>query len=403
MSSDCLYPFGHLYIEPRGTVSVCCAFHHQNSQYLIQTPEDLDDWASHPELSNIRNHFRNERSMIEDGCGQCIYHERNKEIDFNPLEKYISSSLSMRETFNEKFTKEEMVDLYVNPKIRSMHIKFGNLCNLACRTCSEESSSLLQKEFGIIYTTQKKVIPIERFGDLQWYEKPGVFEKLLTYAKDLKELHASGGEPLVNEYFWNFAKYCFEKGYSKNIRLGINTNGTVTLKPNQIEILRGFYSVSFDVSQDAFGELSEYIRTRSVWTNFKKNIEQYKELTKEPLESKEHIRVRMVITISVYNVHKIDELLKYAKDNDYEWFYQFVHFPKELNIANLNEDAKEYIRKKYSNTNCQFIVDYLNNESPVTLNESTKSYIDRRDEKAKTLYKNFKMFREIESEWYNKL
>jgi len=401
----CAYPFSHLYIEPRGTVGTCCAMYQQNDEYLIQTPEDLDAWEFHPALSKVRNHFRIHNEMLKPNCGQCIYHENSKKVDFNTNERYEDHNLSMRETMNVKFTEDELVDMYINPKIRSMHIKFGNLCNLACRTCSEESSNLLQKEFEIIYTTKAKKMPMERFGDLQWYEKPGVFEKLLTYTENLVEIHASGGEPLVNEYFWKLVKHCVDNGYSKNIILGINTNGTVTLKPEQIEILRSFKSIGLDVSQDGTGELAEYVRTRSSWEKFCKNMEQYKQLIEMPLHySTQNVRLRMVITVSIYNVHKIDEVIKFAEDQGHEWFYQFVHNPQHLNVVNLNSNAKQYLENKYKNTRFDFIINHMNNEQPYNLGDETiRQYIDRRDQKAVKLYKNFTVFKELEPAWYNLL
>jgi hypothetical protein len=46
----------------------------------------------------------------------------------------------------------------------------------------------------------------------------------------------------------------------------------------------------------------------------------------------------------------------------------------------------------------------MNNEKPYNLEKETvKEYIDRRDQKALKLYKNFRVFKELEPEWYNLL
>jgi MoaA/NifB/PqqE/SkfB family radical SAM enzyme len=293
---------------------------------------------------------------------------------------------------------------YVDPKIKSMHIKFGNLCNLACRTCSEESSNLLQKEFKIVYKAKKEELNQgDRFGDLEWYTRPGVFDKLLTYAKDINHFHASGGEPLVNDYFWKFIEHCYDNGYNKNIFLGLNTNGTVTLKQKQITMLQSFKGLQLDVSQDATGQLAEYIRTRSSWSLWVNNLQQYKEVIK--LHNCEvYPTLRVVLTISILNVHKLDELINFIKENDVGWFYQYVHWPQELCVSNLNNTARQYLIDKYTNhSSLQFIVEYLNSNEPKDLTESTKDYIDRRDNVAAPMYKNFKKFKELEPEWYNLL
>jgi organic radical activating enzyme len=402
MTKDCLYPFVHLYIEPKGTVGPCCAIYQQQSEYLIQTPEDLDSWSNNSNLTEIRNHFRINRDMKSPECGQCINHEKTQVINFN--NKAGLTSPSMRESMFFHTEPNAVEKYYVDPKIKSMHIKFGNLCNLACRTCSEESSNLLQKEFKIVYKVKKEELNQgDRFGDLEWYTRPGVFDKLLTYAKDINHFHASGGEPLVNEYFWKFVEYCYDNGYNKNIFLGLNTNGTVTLKEKQINMLRSFRGLQLDVSQDATGQLAEYIRTRSSWDLWVNNLKQYKEIIKID-NCRSAPRLRVVLTISTLNVHKLDELIEFITDNDVEWFYQYVHWPQELCIDNLNNTARQYLIDKYTNhSSLNFIVEYLNSNEPKDLTESTKDYIDRRDNVAAPMYKNFKKFKELEPEWYNLL
>jgi hypothetical protein len=114
--------------------------------------------------------------------------------------------------------------------------------------------------------------------------------------------------------------------------------------------------------------------------------------------------LRVVLTISILNVHKLDELINFIKENDVGWFYQYVHWPQELCVSNLNNTARQYLIDKYTNhSSLQFIVEYLNSNEPKDLTESTKDYIDRRDNVAAPMYKNFKKFKELEPEWYNLL
>jgi MoaA/NifB/PqqE/SkfB family radical SAM enzyme len=400
MTKDCLYPFVHLYIEPKGTVGPCCAIYQKESNYLIQSPDDLNSWSNNSNLTEIRNHFRINRDMKSPECGQCINHERDRAVNFNG--KY--SSPSMRESMFFHTDTDSLDQYYLDPKIKSMHIKFGNLCNLACRTCSEESSNLLQKEFKVVYKINRADLQQgDRFGDLEWYTRPGVFEKLLTYVKDINHFHASGGEPLVNDYFWKFIEYCCNNGYNENIFLGLNTNGTVTLKEKQIKMLQSFKGLNIDVSQDATGQLAEYIRTRSSWDLWVKNLIQYKEIIKLD-DYKSAPRLRVVLTVSILNVHKLDELIDFVTEQDVEWFYQYVYWPQELCISNLNDTARQYLINKYTNhSSLNFIVEYLNSNEKKELKESTKDYIDRRDAVALPMYKNFKKFKELEPEWYNLL
>jgi sulfatase maturation enzyme AslB (radical SAM superfamily) len=393
MTKDCLFPFTHLYIEPKGTVGPCCAMYRKDSNYIIQSAEDLDNWGTHPDLKGIRDHFRTHRDMIEPDCGQCINHER-------------AGVKSMRENMFDRFEPSETNFYYNNPLIRSMHIKFGNLCNLACRTCSEESSSLLEKEFNVEYINDRKVFYAspnknKRYGDLEWYTRPGVFDKLLELTANIIKLQISGGEPLVNEYFWRLMEHVVTNGYAQNINLGINTNGTVTLKPDQIIMLRSFKSIQFDVSQDATEELSEYIRTRGSWDLWVRNMLQYKEMSKQGMINGDTFHHKVGITISVLNVHKLTPLINFVESHGIRWHYQFVHWPAELAVDNLNDQAKDYLRNLYKDDpRMQFVIKYLDDNKPRLLLETTKQYMDRRDAKALTIYKNFTIFEKLEPTWY---
>lgn len=393
MTKDCLFPFTHLYIEPKGTVGPCCAMYRKDSNYIIQSAEDLDNWDTHSDLKGIRDHFRTHRDMIESDCGQCINHER-------------AGVKSMRENMFDRFPPETTLLYYKTPMIRSMHIKFGNLCNLACRTCSEESSSLLEKEFEVEYFRDRKVFYAapkknKRYGDLEWYTRPGVFDKLLELTANIIKLQISGGEPLVNEYFWRLIDHVVTNGYAQNINLGINTNGTVTLKPEQITMLRSFRSIQFDVSQDATEELSEYIRTRGNWNLWVRNMLQYKEMAKLGMTNGDPFNHKVGITISVLNVHKLKSMVDFLESNGVLWHYQFVHWPAELAVDNLNQQAKDYLRELYRDDHrMQFVIKYLDDNKSRPLLETTKQYMDRRDAKALTIYKNFTTFEQLEPTWY---
>ena len=121
-----------------------------------------------------------------------------------------------------------------------------------------------------------------------------------------------------------------------------------------------------------------------MWVN---NLKQYKEIIKID-NCRSAPRLRVVLTISILNVHKLDELIEFITENDVEWFYQYVYWPQELCIANLNDTARQYLIDKYTNhSSLNFIVEYLNTNEPKVLTESTKDYIDRRDNIAAPMYK----------------
>ena len=290
------------------------------------------------------------------------------------------------------------IDYIKTPTLTNLHLKFSNFCNLACRMCDPDSSSVLAKERGIKFTNKKNPY-------LQQVLEPGtvLYESIYDTMKDLNRLWFSGGEPLIQEEVWNIVEYCVQKNYAKNIEIKFNTNGTVVLTASQIEMLLKFKKVNLDISMDGTKTLAEYIRTKVDWEKWLDNFKQYLQIKKE----NPHFEIFIATALSIYNVHRIDEIHEFfSLKHGLGMSFTPVWDPKELCVANLNKNAKKYLIKKYQNhqfkDNFPEVLQLLNMNAKVV---DTKNFILQSDERAlkSKLYKNYKRYQDIEYEWFNML
>lgn len=155
---------------------------------------------------------------------------------------------------------------------------------------------------------------------------------------------------------------------------------------------------------DGIGELAEYIRTNLNWQiwckNFKIYVDNFKNL--------DNCEFSVMTTISIYNIHKFLDINQFFMQNfKMAPSINFVYGPKPESAAfNLSDENKKYIINLYKNSNVfDQISNFLNSNKATMFCDHIVKLIDRRDNAVMNgqLYKNFKPFREVEPEWYDRL
>jgi MoaA/NifB/PqqE/SkfB family radical SAM enzyme len=145
-------------------------------------------------------------------------------------------------------------------------LKLGNICNLKCRICGSWSSSKWAKE-EIDYVPgidRKTHLAYKYLKDGAWPRESEVFwDNLKTLLPNIKYFEFTGGEPFLIEQHFELLRYAVEQGYSKNIEIHYNTNGTVF--PEQAELWNNFKHVEIAFSIDNVGARFEYERYGADW------------------------------------------------------------------------------------------------------------------------------------------
>jgi hypothetical protein len=129
------------------------------------------------------------------------------------------------------------------------------------------------------------------YGEWDW-------DDLANNLDTIKQFDFYGGEPFMSKKMWEILRICVDKGYSKDIELHYNTNGT-TWPDEQIKAWSSFKQVNLSFSIDGTDEQFEYMRYPAKWNQCYQNL-------KKDQEMGNTISLSISHTVSFFNVYYFD-------------------------------------------------------------------------------------------------
>jgi pyruvate-formate lyase-activating enzyme len=270
---------------------------------------------------------------------------------------------SFRQTFNEIYADDIDTSLqhlnkdgHLDPQaLTYLDISLGNVCNLKCRSCNPWASHRWIEEGPTVPHTDwdKTAYHIARASSVNpWFIQAfesGFFDEVLP---NIRVINFIGGEPLVVEEHYAWLEHIIEQGWSKNIELHYNTNGT-TIPNRLLDIWDKFRGVVLSLSIDAVGDLAYYVRFPSKWRVVEKNVAKLAEFSR----TRTGVKVHTHITLSMLNIHDLPNLLEWCKKQYDTWYYEWdwgnhgyqnclphfniVEHPRYLHMCNLPDERKE--------------------------------------------------------------
>ncbi len=319
----CVLPWIHASIGSSGKVFPCCkviCFEQDGFGNLHQN--NLDDVRNNQRFREFREMMLNGQSpLICKGC----YSEES------------SGVASMREGFGQQYASiyNEIIQ---NRPVNALPLKYGevrfsNKCNLACRTCSLDSSSSWHRDHVAMYGSSPKIL----------YSHPnkeqGILDELENHLDTLDMIYFAGGEPLLEREHYTLLEMLIRKNRT-NTALVYNTNMTrLNLGDRSVlELWNKFSNVKVLASIDGIGERYELIRHGEEWSTVEKNIL----LVKHMLP---HVRLVIFPTISVLNVCHLKEIAEYSLAKKFISnlsFFKINHlFEPDYYQANSLPDSKK--------------------------------------------------------------
>jgi sulfatase maturation enzyme AslB (radical SAM superfamily) len=257
---------------------------------------------------------------------------------------------SVRQTMIKVYPYEEIVQNtdFETGKLKetnviSIDFSWGNKCNLKCKMCGPSSSDQLideWKNMGLI-----KNISWHENINLKWNYSTHK-DLLESFAPNIKDILVTGGEPLVNNEYYQFLEFLVEKGYSKNITLKFHSNLAV-LPKKFMEIWPKFGKVRPNISIDGVDNTYEYIRYPSKWSVVSKNIDDLVNLAKQM-----DLIIDVHTVFTNFNAHGVPDLIKYFSKyaNDTKYISPFPYFiwvqsPSHANVQALPSKVKDEIER----------------------------------------------------------
>jgi len=365
----CILPWISLETTPIGTVRPCCLTtceipNEHNSAYNL----------ANDSLQTIRNSRFMEvlRQAFIDGVQPTICDRCWAEEDANRTSKRMHMLDKLKHIIPD--------DLTSKPKPLSfIDLKLGNICNISCRICgSWSSSTYASEELKQLPKDERKysfAYDMNRAGT--WPRKVDTFwDELLENASDIRYLEITGGEPFMIKEHFDFLEKLVKLGYSNDIEIHYNTNGTIY--PEQAYIWSHFKHVEIAFSIDDIGDRFEYQRNGANWNSVVSNISRFKQLRKDS----DNISLQICVTSNIFNVYYLDEVATWIecqnKDDDFSLIYwNMLHdapmhcitaFPKTIKtiISDklLSADVNEEFKEEFKN-----IVSFMQTKSNITTDD----------------------------------
>ncbi len=312
----CVLPFIHFEINTQGEYRPCCLYRDAAlrddgtafniTEDSIQTIRD-SEW-----LNEIQRKMVNGEE--DPGCYKCYNDER-------------LGNTSRRVKENERFFAEIEAIERGEYNIRIMDIKPGNVCNLKCRICNENSSSLWLSEKmnnkGLKISPEKKL----RY---RWFENTEFWNDMLEFIENVTHIEIFGGEPMLMKQQFRFLEQIIDLGLASQIEIAYATNGTIYHEAAMRDIFPKFKRVTFMVSADGIEDTFEYCRHPGKWSVFSANLDRF-------LES--DIDVSICYSVSVYSIYNLPASLDYYMAKGVPVWLNTV-YDREKNLTVLPAEVK---------------------------------------------------------------
>jgi radical SAM protein with 4Fe4S-binding SPASM domain len=290
----CILPWIHFYANPDGNVLPCCIGDHNRPLGNVQKQSIIEVWNS--------NSYKQMRLKMLSGeqCTECKSCYQAEDAGVNSFRQSVNRDYAEFLNFADDTNPDGSLDTM---KLKYLDIRWSNICNFKCRSCSSTYSSSWATEDN--KQGQHKQVFIFAGGENNDF----LYEQIKPYISEVKEIYFAGGEPLLMDKHYDILKHLIATG-NTNIKIRYNSNlSSLTFKQTSVlDLWKQFSNVHLNVSVDSWHDRAEYIREGTVWNILEQNIKTVK-------AECPHIYIGISAVISAFNVHSLPEFIEYMSSN----------------------------------------------------------------------------------------
>lgn len=285
--SYCILPFISVATDTTGDVVPCCVYSgkilkEDGTPYNLGV-DTLADIRKSKSLLEIQNKMRLGEKLA--GCSNCYQTEEN-------------GGISYRLTASNKHKLED--------KLTHTDIRFGNTCNLACRSCHPNASSALARE---VTSLQDRGYNLDNYNfnapKNKWYSTDTFHENISELLTTANYVYLTGGESTLLKKNIYILERLVEIGRADEVTIEVSSN-VALYNAKFFEMLPKFKNVLIHISVDGYGQLNDYIRYPSKWLSITENIDRL-------LSLGDNIFLVVVPVIQIYNLNLLTELYEYLE------------------------------------------------------------------------------------------
>lgn len=323
----CILPWIHIYVNPDGSVLPCCIGDHNLHLGNTRINSIKEIWNSDQYKQMRKNMLTGQR------CEECTACYRSEDVGLNSFRN------SVNKQYNRHFEliNETQQDGFLpSMNLRYFDVRWSNICNFKCRSCSGTYSSS--------WATEEKRSNVYIFagGD----NNDNLYDQFFPYLKDIEEFYFAGGEPLLTDKHYDILEYLIGIGKT-DVKLRYNTNlSSLTYKKKSVlDLWKHFRNVNIDASLDSWGARAEYIREGTDWKIIEQNIKDIQQKTP-------HVNLQINSVISIFNISTTGDFYQYLIDNSifdknkfHPNFYNLLN-PDFYSVNAIPDNLKTKIKDK---------------------------------------------------------
>lgn len=318
----CVLPWVNISVDPAGYVRPCCI----STDFITKSDgskfnlghDTIEEIYNSPSFVELREKMASGEKIT--GCKECYEVEEH-------------GGNSNRTQFNSVWDVDYNQTV-VNTKLKYLDLRFGNLCNLNCRSCSPDNSTQLEKEIvSLLPHGMNKFHEWSPQDFNSWYQTDTYAKNIDSQLESIELLYLTGGEPTLIQQNFDLLQKLIAMGRSGEVNISINTNLTNTI-PKFYDLLSHFKTVALYASIDGYGRMQEYLRYPSKWESIDRNV-------KKCLDLGSNIRMIPTPVLQITNLGYCTELFEY-----------FERFNREANttviaMAPIDLVQPEHLNFKY--------------------------------------------------------
>jgi MoaA/NifB/PqqE/SkfB family radical SAM enzyme len=321
-NSLCVFPFMELDQEMEDRVLPCCKIKGSVGNLKQQS------WSSifyGKNMEDLRTQMR--QGIRPDNCKVCWDTES-------------TNTTSLRKHGLEQFGDQLDQGWLDDPRLRSIHVSFSNICNFTCRICGPLLSSKIAVEeikhaSGDRKAQLKNALAINKaVFDL------ATRKDMEDSFKDVEVFHVAGGEPFLHKQLAATLTKIIEFDFAKKIKLDFNTNGSV-YPVDIIELIQQFKSVEILISIDDIGPRFE-LQRGGQWNQVLHNLHLFSQLKSD------RINVKFGVTVNIQNLLYLDQVIDFSNSMGFEIVWTYVEKPLQFSINQTTQKVKDIVWNKYA-------------------------------------------------------
>jgi radical SAM protein with 4Fe4S-binding SPASM domain len=330
----CILPWIHFYANPDGNVLPCCIGNHRLPLGNVQKDKIADIWNSDQYKAIRRN------MLAGNDCKECTACYQSERDNVESFRQTVNRDYAEFLNFANETNSDGSLDTM---QLKYLDIRWSNICNFKCRSCSSTYSSSWATEDN--KQGQKKTVFIFAGGQ----NNDSLYEQIKPHISEVKEIYFAGGEPLLTDKHYDILKHLIDTN-NTDIKIRYNTNlSSLSFKNiSVIDLWQKFSNVHLNVSLDSWGDRAEYIRDGTEWNTLVENINTVK-------INCPRVHLGVVSVISAFNVYTLPEFTDYLLDNKLVKassvsFYSIIN-PSFYSFDIFDNQTKISIIKKLSERN----------------------------------------------------